>query len=330
MKKHRILSIDGGGIKGVFPAQFLAEIEAALSLRPIGHYFDLIAGTSVGGIIALGLGLGLTAQQLANFFANEGPAVFPARPFPTNLLRLFLGGEKYKPDHLKHLLQGVFGSKILADSRARLLIPAFDATSADIHIFKTAHHRRLEMDYTLAAVDVAMATAAAPTYFPAFDSKNCITLVDGGIWANNPVAIAVVEGITVLGWNGDEIDVLSIGCTEEAIDFRKRGHGGLFWLLRAFQAAVRGQSRSALGMARHLTGRDRGLENIVRVSPDVDRRRFSMDAACGIDELRGLAHSEARKALPELKGRFFEAEAEPFRSPKRPANSAGSSIPGEA
>jgi len=92
-----------------------------------------------------------------------------------------------------------------------------------IHIYKTAHHERLGMDYRLTAVEVAMATAAAPTYFPAYDSQHCITLVDGGIWANNPVAFAVVEGISVLGWNADEIDVLSLGCTEETIDFKQKG-----------------------------------------------------------------------------------------------------------
>jgi hypothetical protein len=314
VKRHRILSIDGGGIKGVFPISFLAEIESALSLQSVGNYFDLIAGTSVGGIIALGLGLGLTAREIADFFVNQGPSIFPKRAIPTSTLRLLCGSERYKPDRLREALQDVFGSKILADSRVRLLIPAFDATQADIHIYKTAHQERLGMDYRLTAVEVAMATAAAPTYFPPYDSKHCIALVDGGVWANNPVAIAVVEGVTVLGWNGDGIDVLSVGCTEETIDFKQGRHGGLFWIRRAFEAAMRGQSRSALGMARHLTGRDKGLENIVRIDPPVAANRFSLDEVRGIKDLRGFAHSEARHALPEIKDRFFSAEAEPFAS----------------
>src|ERR1700723_902226 len=164
MKRRRILSIDGGGIKGVFPASFLAEIEKTLNLKFIGNYFDLIAGTSVGGIIALGLGLGLTACNLADFFVKEGPAIFPRNGFSKSALRLFLGTPKYKPDRLERALQKQFDSKILADSRVRLVIPAFDATCADIHIYKTAHDQRFETDYNLKAVEVAMATAAAPTY----------------------------------------------------------------------------------------------------------------------------------------------------------------------
>lgn len=312
MKKHRILSIDGGGIKGVFPVAFLAQIESALSLDSIANYFDLIAGTSVGGIIALGLGLGLTADKMTDFFVNEGPRIFPRQLIPTGTLRLLFGVHRYRPDHLRKALEKIFGLKILADSCARLLIPAFDATKADIHIYKTAHHERLGMDYRLSAVEVAMATAAAPTYFPAYDSKHCITLIDGGTWANDPVGLAVVEGISVLGWNGDEIDVLSIGCTEETVDFKEKGHGAVFWGRRGIEAAMRGQSRSACGIARHLTGRYKGLDNVVRINPPVAANRFSLDNTDGINDLRGFAYSEARHALPEIKARFFCSKVEPF------------------
>ena len=316
MRRHRILSIDGGGIKGVFPISFLAHIESALSLQSVADYFDLIAGTSIGGIIALGLGLGLNASSMANFMVKKGPDIFPRHAIPTSTLRLLCGGERYKPNHLRAALQELFGSRVVADSQVRLLIPSFNATQADIHIYKTAHHERLGMDYRLTALEVAMATAAAPTYFPAYDSKHCVSLIDGGIWANDPVALAVVEGIAVLGWNGDEIDVLSIGCTEETVDFKQKGHGGYFWIRQAIEAAMRGQSRSAQGMARHLTGRDRGLENIIRVSPSVAANRFTLDRVSGIGDLQGFAYNQARHALPDLKDRFFGATAEPFTSMK--------------
>jgi len=312
--KKRILSIDGGGIKGVFPISFLAEIESALSLQTVADYFDLIAGTSVGGIIALGLGLGLSAREMTDFFVNEGPRIFPRHPIPTSTIRLLFGRQRYHPDPLRKALQRVFGSKTLADSQVRLLIPAFDATEADIHIYKTAHQARLGMDYRLSAVEVALATAAAPTYFPAYDSKHCIALVDGGIWANDPVALAVVEGIGVLGWAGEEIHVLSIGCGEETIDFKQKGHGGIFWIRRAIEAAMRGQSRSAVGMASHLTGRDKGVENVVRINPSVAAGRFFLDDASGIRDLSGFGYGQARHALPEIKDRFFSREAEPFVS----------------
>ncbi len=265
----------------------------------------------------MGLGLGLTAREMTEFFVSEGPSIFPHNTIPTSTLRVLWGGERYKPDHLHEALQRVFGTTCLANSRVRLLIPAFDATQADIHIYKTAHHHRLGMDYRLTAVEVGMATAAAPTYFPAFDSTKCITLVDGGIWANNPVALAVVEGISVLGWDGDDLDVLSIGCTEEPDDFKQKGHGGFFWLRRAIQAAMKGQSRSAVGMARHLTGRDRGLDNVFRINPSVTANRFSLDGVRDIKDLRGFGYAEARHALPLIRDRFFQSEAEPFISMKR-------------
>jgi hypothetical protein len=159
-----------------------------------------------------------------------------------------------------------------------------------------------------------MATAAAPTYFPAYDSERGITLVDGGIWANNPVALAVVEGTSVLGWNGDELDVLSLGCTEEIIDFKQKGHSGFFWLRRGIFAAMQGQSLSAIGMARHLTGRDKGLENVIRVDPPVPAGKFSLDGVDGIKELKGIAYSQARHFYTAVKDRFFGCEADPFVS----------------
>lgn len=314
MPNYRILSIDGGGIKGVFPVSFLAAIESALRLNSIAAFFDLIAGTSVGGIIALGLGLGLTAREMEQFFAEKGPSIFPGNRFPTNLLRLACGNARYKPEHLRNALVDVFSTKTLADSGVRLLIPSFDATSADIHIYKTRHDSRLAMDYRLTAVEIAMATAAAPTYFPAHDSTTGVLLVDGGIWANNPVAIAVVEGIN-LRWSPTKIDVLTIGCTDEAVDFKETGHTFAFWARKAIEAAMRGQSRSAIGMARHLTRREDGSDGITRIDPVVAAGRFALDRTEGTKDLRGFAYAQARVALPSIKDRFFSAPAEPFVTP---------------
>jgi uncharacterized protein len=310
VSRFRILSIDGGGIKGVFPASFLAEIENALGLQSVAAYFDLIAGTSIGGILAVGLGLGLSATELASLLVRLGPHIFPSGNTPT--LRLLLGWQRYKPDGLRDALTEIFGTRTLGDSRVRLLIPAFDASKPDIHIYKTAHSKRLMMDHRVRAVEVAMATAAAPTYFPAYDSDHHMTFVDGGVWANNPVALAVVEAITLLQWVPHELDVLSLGCTREILDFKQKGHGGLFWLKRGIFAAMHGQSRSATGMAQHLTGRDAGFENVTRIDPIVAPKYFSLDGVAKMKELQGLGYSEARHALPTVRERFFSNIAEPF------------------
>lgn len=324
MSRFRILSIDGGGIKGVFPASFLGEVETTFGLTSVGQYFDLIAGTSVGGILALGLGLGRTAREMTEFLVSLGPGVFPPGSTPT--LRLLLGLDRYDPGPLRSALSGVFGKKTLADSQVRLLIPSFDASKADIHIYKTAHSKRLMMDHRVEAVEVAMATAAAPTYFPAYESDNNLTLVDGGVWGNNPVALAVVEAITLLGQDPDNIDVLSLGCTDEPIDFKAGWHTGLHWLRCAIYAAMRGQSRSALGMAMHLTGRDKGADRILRIDPLVRAKRFRLDGTKEIAELRGLGYSHARHALPDIRERFFSEPSEAFVSlhnKVNPRNSCG-------
>jgi hypothetical protein len=155
MTRRRILSIDGGGIKGIFPIAFLAHIESALSLHSVAEHFDLIAGTSIGGIIALGLGFGLTAQQMTAFFVKHGSEIFPRPKSVSRIFRRWTGVAKYDSAPLKKALESRFGERRLNDSSVRLLIPSFDATGADIHIYKTAHHPRLDMDYRLRGVEVA-------------------------------------------------------------------------------------------------------------------------------------------------------------------------------
>jgi|SRR5579864_5389136 len=192
MKRFKILSIDGGGIKGVFPAAFLAALEEDLQIRT-GEYFDLVAGTSTGGIIALGLGLGLSADAIVQFYIRKGPLIFPSSKgfFKFSWLA---SPSKYKSDILQAALAEVFDKRLLGDSSCRLFIPSFDANTGLIHIYKTAHHERLRRDYRCTAVEVGMATSAAPIYFPSYRSDHDITLIDGGIWANNPSGLAVVRG----------------------------------------------------------------------------------------------------------------------------------------
>jgi uncharacterized protein len=172
-KVRRILSIDGGGIAGTFPASFLAELEAELP-SPIGQYFDLIAGTSTGGILALGLGLGLTAREVLTLYADRGPYIFggsesgfvgSTKRFGRSIRQIFR--PKHDANLLKAELEKVLKGKRLGDAQTRLVIPAWDADHRSVYIFKTAHHSRLKTDFRRTAVDAAMATSAAPHLFSA-------------------------------------------------------------------------------------------------------------------------------------------------------------------
>jgi uncharacterized protein len=312
---RRILCIDGGGIKGVFPASFLATVEDAIGGR-VTDYFDLIAGTSTGGIIALGLGLGLSASEILQFYEALGPGIFKG----SRIKRLTaLGFSRYRNRSLKGALESIFGDNRLGDSSKRLVIPALNLENGEVHVYKTAHHPRLERDYKEKAVDVALATAAAPTYFPVHRTAAAIPLLDGGIWANNPTGMAVVEAVGVLGWPRESLRVLSLGCTSEALSIGRArfvGRGAAYWATRIVGLFMTAQSFSSMGTAYILVGH----ESVFRVDPVVPSGRFRLDAYREAISLKGLGASEARKALPRVRSMFIdEGPVEPFRPDRRTA-----------
>jgi len=180
-----------------------------------------------------------------------------------------------------------------------------------VYIYKTAHHPRFQKDYKESVADVAMATAAAPSYFPAHRNSSGLPLVDGGTWANNPTGIAVVEATGVLGWAPSELRVLSLGCTMPVFDIgigRKFGMGLFYWADKIASVFMSGQSSGSLGIANLLVGD----QNMFRISPIVPSRRFSLDGIKDVESLKGLGFSEARKALPSIRPIFFEKSAESF------------------
>ena len=302
----RILSIDGGGIKGVFPAAFLRELGTRLAF-PVTDYFDLIAGTSTGGIIALGLGLGLQPGEMLRLYKESGRAIFPSsQSWLTRAKHYF--ANKYSADPLRRALQSTFGEKLLGESRKRLIVPSFSALTGKAYVYKTPHHRRFESDWSKAAVDVAMATSAAPTYFPPFVTRDFIAHLDGGMWANNPTGLAVVEAIGVLAADPKDVRVLSLGCTCIPQSFDLKSAGLLGWREKALEASFSGQSFGSMGTAAILVGH----KKTQRVDPIVQERRFSLDNPELVDELEGRATECAREELPKFRDLFDHGKVEPF------------------
>ena len=183
----------GAGLKGLFTAAYLAEWEAH-TRRPVVEAMDLIAGTSAGGIIALGLGAGYRAQDLVRFFLEHGEAIFPPEQFETIGRARQAFGSRYSAKQLECVLDSYFGGRRLGDSCVRLVLPAYHAESG-IHVFKTSHHPRLRMDWRQRMAVVASATSAAPTFLPPLVLDHGLRLVDGGVWANNPALVAVIEAL---------------------------------------------------------------------------------------------------------------------------------------
>ncbi len=304
---RKILSIDGGGIKGVFPASFLSVIEETTG-KKISDYFDLIVGTSTGGIIALGLGMGFSAKEILGFYEELGPEVFQGNRF-VRMLRS-IGISKYDNVALRKALERKFADKRLGESKNRLVIPSLNLETGEVHVYKTSHHQRFQRDYKEKVVDVALATSAAPTYFPTYSSDSGIPLVDGGLWANNPVGLAVVEAIGVLEWPRDQIKVLSIGCTTEPLNIklaRRFSMGMAYWGFRVADLFMSAQSSASFGTAQLLAGHT----NVTRISPSVANGKFGLDVIKGMESLKGLGDSEARKALPNIES-FFTDKVEPF------------------
>jgi patatin-like phospholipase/acyl hydrolase len=317
LPRRRILAIDGGGLLGTYPAAFLAGLESHLP-HPIGRYFDLIAGTSTGGIIAIGLAMGMRASDILALYERKGAAIFGQHHSRVVnwLLRKWRIARwavrpKYSSDALREALVDVLGEKLIGDATQRLLIPAWSPVSRSVYIYKTAHHLRLNTDYKERAVDAALATAAAPTYFRRHLTENDVGLIDGGVWANNPTGLAVVEAITLLNWPRESLHVLSLGCLDETYTFSARaGVGNLgLNLLKLF---MDGQSRGAMGIAKLLTGHEHEREAIHRIDQCVPHGAYGMDDARVIRELKGLGHEAARSRYPALRPIFFDEPAAPF------------------
>ena len=191
------------------------------------------------------------------------------------------------------------------------MVPAWNPVAQSVYIYKTAHHQRLKTDFRSLAVDAALATAAAPTYFRQHVTQHDVGLLDGGVWANNPVAIAVVEAIGVLGWAPESLHVLSLGCLEETYTVPKWAGLGTLGA-KAIKLFMDGQSHGAMGMAKLLTGHEHDRNAVYRINHTVPYNAYPMDDSRTIQDLKGLGHSKGRDRLPVLEPVFFDVPAENF------------------
>lgn len=225
MSTFRILSIDGGGIRGIIPAFWLARLEERLKIetgRTLRDVFDLFAGTSTGSIIAAGLATGKTAQQILDLYMTQADRIFPKSWFvdPRRYWSSFRPG--YDGSGLDDVLTEQFGTKTLGEvDGKRLLITSFNAGSRTLVIFDS--DRPDQAAYKLA--DCCRASSSAPTYFPAkiltIDGEER-PLLDGGMAANNPAALALAKAFQADVWPYETTLVsLGTGATERPLTVRQ-------------------------------------------------------------------------------------------------------------
>ncbi len=220
-KTFKILSIDGGGIKGLYSAKILSHLEDEYKCR-LSDHFDMICGTSTGGIIALALSLKVPAADILGFYKQKGPLIFPIqRKWPRKFafVKQLLFRSKYRKSVLQDALQSVLGNAKMGDSENLLCIPSFNVTTGKNRVFKKNHHN-LRGDDNLLMVDVALATSAAPTYFP-MHMVDGAYFVDGGIWANNPTLCGLTEALKYfVSGEYDEIQILNVSSLNHSNGFQ--------------------------------------------------------------------------------------------------------------
>jgi predicted acylesterase/phospholipase RssA len=220
MGVNRVLALDGGGIRGLIAARVLEELEMRTEKR-ITDLFDLIAGTSTGGILALGLtkpdgagGPEFTATDMRDLYLNEGAKIFPHSLFQDVKTLHGVADARYPAAPIEAILDERFGNTMLSEALKEVVIPSYDLSRPGPFFFKREYANKKE-DWNVAMAKVARATSAAPTYFepailPSTTGGRDHALVDGGTFANNPTLCGYVDALCRRK-EDERIIVLSIG-----------------------------------------------------------------------------------------------------------------------
>ena len=250
-KVRRILTIDGGGIRGIIPACVLAFIEQQQG-KPINQLFDFIVGTSTGGILALALAVraeGRTqlqsADQLVNLYERDGPRIFD-----NSLWRRLrsIGGlveESYSHEGLEDLLGGYFRDLTMGDCRVPTMVTSYDIHNRCAIFFKSWSSQHAN----LPCCQVARATSAAPTYFePTVMQWGGLdrTLIDGGVFVNSPSVSAYAEARKL--FPDQPVAMMSLGTgelTRPILYDDARSWGSALWVMSLFDCMLDGASKAA-------------------------------------------------------------------------------------
>ncbi|KYK50320.1 patatin [Bradyrhizobium liaoningense] len=292
---------------GLYTACVLAEIEEEIG-RPIASCFDLIAGTSVGGIIALGLAAEVQAAVIRNAIAENGPKIFSPKPPPQSALakKIALASNarhaKYRADTLRSTIVELVGETTrIGQLQHRVMVPTVNLTKGSPQVFKTDHHPTFQRDWKVPVVDVALATSAAPTFFPLHKIGGEL-FADGGLYANSPDHLALHEAEHFLERHPDDISILSIGTTTSRFSFSNSGETDLGWMgwmdnQRLPRVMISAQQLNTDYMMNHrLQARYLRIDH--QQSPEQERQLALDSASAGaIRDLWALSESSIRDNL---------------------------------
>jgi patatin-like phospholipase/acyl hydrolase len=316
-RPFQILALSGGGFRGLYTAKIVADLEEA-SGKPFASHFDLIAGTSVGGILALALALEIPAARIVDLFEKNGAKIFCKR---WSLLGIFRA--PYSSDGLRALLaaEDLFGRQLLGACKHPVIIPSINYSTGEGVLFKTAHHPDLRRDHRVPLVDVALATSAAPAFFPRHRYANS-QYVDGGLFANAPGTLALHEATQFFARTDENVHLMSIGTMSSrfTVDARRRPTGGhLDWgggnvanaPKRLFGLAISVQETLSYNMLAH-----RLRERYVHIDDDNSDERARAVAldktdAAARQVLLGTAEQRSKRCISDARVREFMQHTAP-------------------
>lgn len=277
----------------------------------VSEYFDLIAGTSTGGIIAVGLGFSIPTEKIVELYSVRGEEIFPPNIYQrskTSWLQFVRDALYPKYDHrtLEAALYEVFGDKTLGESRSRLVIPSCMVPKSEVAVFKTDHHADYKRDHKMLAWEVCRATSAAPTFFAGHE-RNGRMFVDGGLWANNPIMVAVTEALSCFDLEPSQIRVLTIGTGNKPFDISlKKARGGWF----QWKFALTGAMHLSTENAGAQVGLFIGNQNVTRIEPEHQIADIEMDdwveAKKHLPDAAEISFSEGKSAIEP----FFRSTVE--------------------
>jgi len=290
--------MSGGGFLGLYSAEVLARLEVRVG-RPIAGCFDLLSGTSVGGITALALANEVPARKILDVFNSNGELIFGKRPPPQSAFNVFLDlcrgalSSKYSADALRATISDIIGSDTrIGDLKHPVLIPAVNLSKGAPQIFKTPHHSDFRIDLDRKVVEVALATSAAPTFFPLAEVDGAL-FTDGGLFANSPDLLALHEAVHFFEVPEKEIRLLSIGTTTAQFSFahsKKNNLGISQWFKgsRLLNVIIASQQKSVDYMMQHRLG-----ERYLRLDEIQSKEQ---EKVLGLD----IATNEAKKTIQAL------------------------------
>lgn len=284
-----ILSLDGGGTRGIYTAQLLAKVEQELGVQ-IRDCFDLIVGTSTGAIVAGAAVSKISMDEIVQLFDQEAPDIFKKKWYRNQLLF-----SKYSQDTLAGVIARHIPPILLSDVETPVLLTCSEITTSDLHVFRSYKSNSNKHNLDISLRDAVVASCAAPTFFSPKKVKE-LYLADGGLWANNPSLAALTEAKTHFEKNISQVKILSIGTGHSVSMYKEKSGWGFLsgWggtKLISYVMAL--QSQTSAFLTQQLMD-----ENYLRINPVIDF--WDIDTIKHLDQLKRLAERDFTENISEI------------------------------